>query len=110
MGQYFYVVNLDKREYLHPHHMGCGLKFSSGESGPPDVFGRWEGDRVVIVGDYADDVDAVSGEQLYQACDGHFTNIPIAVMKGLAEADSYVALRVRPREDDMCAPGGEGPK
>ena len=26
MGQYHYVVNLDKREYLHPHDLGDGLK------------------------------------------------------------------------------------
>ncbi len=26
MGQYWYVVNLDKREFIHPHKLGCGLK------------------------------------------------------------------------------------
>lgn len=26
MGQYFYVVNLDKRQFLHPHTLGDGLK------------------------------------------------------------------------------------
>lgn len=26
MGQYHVLVNLDKKEYLHPHRMGSGLK------------------------------------------------------------------------------------
>lgn len=109
MGQYHMVVNLDKREYLNPHHLGCGLKLweqlanggiggtggalivllacSNGRgggdfdtdtnwhgpergdlSGPgpmPDDYptiarrtiGRWAGDRIAVVGDYAEDKD-----------------------------------------------------
>ena len=26
MGQYFYIVNLTKREYIDPHRLDCGLK------------------------------------------------------------------------------------
>jgi len=26
MGQYYFIVNLDKKEYLHPHKLGDGLK------------------------------------------------------------------------------------
>ena len=26
MGQYWKAVNLDKREFVHPHRLGCGLK------------------------------------------------------------------------------------
>ena len=26
MGQYYYVCNITKKEFLHPHHMGDGLK------------------------------------------------------------------------------------
>jgi hypothetical protein len=75
MGQYFYIVNMDKKEYLHPHHLGSGLKFweilatniprllayllresedssSAGEIGKNA--GRWAKDRIVIVGDYAE--------------------------------------------------------
>jgi hypothetical protein len=26
MGQYWYVVNLDKKEYIHPHKLASGLK------------------------------------------------------------------------------------
>jgi len=26
MGQYFLILNLDKKEYLHPHKLGSGYK------------------------------------------------------------------------------------
>lgn len=86
MGQYHYVVNLDKREYLHPHRLGDGLKlleFGDSRSGTmlalsvllaaqnvggargggdlnsdDPVVGSWASDRIVIAGDYADPADA----------------------------------------------------
>jgi hypothetical protein len=79
MGQYYLVCNVDRREYLHPHHFGDGLKLmefgSSGcgtmlglavlladgnNRGGGDlrsnhrVIGSWRGDRIVVAGDYAD--------------------------------------------------------
>lgn len=85
MGQYHYVMNLDKKQYLHPHHLGDGLKlgeFASGYTsgtmaalgillacsagrGSGDVVdrednplvGSWAGDRIAIVGDYSEDGD-----------------------------------------------------
>jgi hypothetical protein len=73
MGQYSKIVNIDKKEYLHPHKMGSGLKFyeilstqmpqalayllrqstddsSAGET--KGLVGHWAGDRITIVGDY----------------------------------------------------------
>jgi len=89
MGQYYYVVNLDKREYLHPHRMGDGLKLlefgSSGRGtmlglavlladgngrGGGDlrsnrpIVGSWAGDRIVIAGDYADEGNFVTEADL----------------------------------------------
>lgn len=85
MGQYYYVVNPDKKQYLHPHKFGCGLKlgeFSSAPFGPMNALaillavgngrgggdlqiknadadavlvGSWAGDRVFVAGDYAGD-------------------------------------------------------
>jgi hypothetical protein len=83
MGQYWKICNLDKKEYLHPHRFGDGLKFcefgysgsgtmtglaillaapeSMGTGGgdlhnrSPEYLGRWIGDRVVILGDYYDE-------------------------------------------------------
>jgi len=75
MGQYFLLVNLDKREYVYPIYVSTGMKLielcvnnfgalllfllrKSSEGGGGDIdkpykyAGRWAGDRVVLVGDY----------------------------------------------------------
>lgn len=79
MGQYHLPVNLTKRQYLHPHRMGVGLKLleqgvsvpgtttglfillaSSNNRGGGDlrsdreIIGSWAGDRIAVVGDYDD--------------------------------------------------------
>lgn len=78
MGQYWYPVNLDKREFISPHKLGSGLKLweqlankgvgqalvvllaampdarGGGDLEPGVAIGRWVGDRVAIVGDYAE--------------------------------------------------------
>lgn len=79
MGQYYYIVNLDKKEFLHPHKFDDGLKlmeFGQSASGTllgltilladgnnrgggdirsdDPLIGSWAGDRIVIAGDYAD--------------------------------------------------------
>lgn len=77
MGQYHYIVNFTKKQYLHPHDFGDGLKLhefttglsmqalafllaqSAGRGGgdflPDDEWcGSWSGDKVGIVGDYDD--------------------------------------------------------
>src|SRR5690606_8509685 len=83
MGQYHLIVNLDRQEFLDPHQLGSGLKAweqianhpgtpqalfvlltcSNGRGGGdfaedrrPEgerVIGRWAGDRVAVIGDYA---------------------------------------------------------
>ena len=74
MGQYFLAVNTTKKEYLHPHKFGSGLKFreftydsmslltgmahllaqsSDGVAwDSTEITGRWIGDNILIVGDY----------------------------------------------------------
>ena len=77
MGQYHKVVNLDRKEYIDPHWLGCGLKLweqlanhpstgtalivflasHSNGSGGGDlaqsaIVGSWCGDRIAFVGDY----------------------------------------------------------
>lgn len=74
-GQYFYIVNLDQREYLNPMNLGGGMKLleiagnpclnvlafllrQSSETGGGDIHkpyanaGRWAGNRIAIIGDY----------------------------------------------------------
>lgn len=99
MGQYYCPVNLDKREFFHPHRLDVGLKLLEmldspvatavlllqtnfpGRRGGGDpehsyngMIGRWRGDRVVIVGDYAKDGDwpesPVPLGKIYGLCPG----------------------------------------
>lgn len=82
MGQYHVLVNFDKKEIIHPHTLGQGLKLWEQMWGPPGVpfalhillacsngrgggdfhvdsplIGSWAGDRIAVVGDYAEDSD-----------------------------------------------------
>lgn len=125
MGQYWKVVNLDKKEFVHPHQLGSGLKlweqlanhpgtgaaliilcaampqargggdFDLDENwhgperkfpehnvtpGPmPDDYqtvaartiGRWAGDRIALIGDYAEDSDlpeVFKASEIYGQC------------------------------------------
>lgn len=80
MGQYHYPVNLDKKQFIHPHKLGNGLKLwemiagatagvgsalivllashSNGQGGgdieTDPIVGSWRGDRIAFVGDYDD--------------------------------------------------------
>ena len=86
MGQYYLIINLDKRECLHPHRFGEGMKarewlwsgslcralsvllIDGDGRGGGDVnsslCGRWAGDRIVIAGDYGDMAKFVDKEFL----------------------------------------------
>lgn len=84
MGQYHFPVNLTKKQYLHPHRLGNGLKLmefisasdgipqamilllacSNGRGGgdfrgedPEGLIGSWAGDQIAIVGDYFEQED-----------------------------------------------------
>lgn len=130
MGQYWYVVNLDKKEFVHATKLGAGLKLweqlaahpgtgaalivlcaampvprgggdfdltenwhgperevsgkHSTSPGPmPDDYsaiakrtiGRWAGDRIALVGDYAEDGDLPAKFQastIYERCQGEY--------------------------------------
>ena len=84
MGQYHMIVNFTKKEFINPHKLGAGLKLweqiatanstgsalllllacSNGRGGgdlqdhPSEkVVGRWAGDIVIVVVDYAETED-----------------------------------------------------
>ena len=106
MGQYFLVVNKDKKEYLMPHDFGSGLKFLEftmdscgvltglahllGQSSDPsgmggadsEITGRWIGDNVVIIGDYDE-------SKLFDLAQDCYENISNKVICHMAE-DRYV--------------------
>ena len=107
MGQYHIIANLDKKEFIHPHQLGDGLKlreFSSGGYsiqgltlllassnglGGGDFYiseefnhipGRWAGDRIVIAGDY-DDNESSPGYNVYSKTNsGEFQDISYQVL------------------------------
>ena len=62
MGQYYVIANFDKQEFLHPHKWENGMKLTEfsyfGNYLSTALLnlmkGRWSGDRVYVVGDYAD--------------------------------------------------------
>jgi hypothetical protein len=129
VGQYHLAVNLDKHEYIHPHHLGDGLKLmefgmsaggtmsalaillacSNGRGGGDlhvdeshPAFGRigsWAGDRIAIVGDYAEEGDYptkpgdASPAEVYDLCsDGTYTDLS-ADLCALIEADGLYKFR-----------------
>lgn len=124
MGQYYYIVNLDKRQYLHPHFFGDGLKLlefgdsaggtmcalavllaSGNNRGGGDLrsddplIGSWAGDRVVIAGDYDDDgkwlPEGVKGN-LYSHAHEYFENISEKVLVVMCE-DQYLQRGLQER-------------
>lgn len=67
MGQYYKAINVDKKEYINPHAYDCGAKLMEFSYIDSTLDGNdftnalhslmqneWRGDRVYVVGDYAD--------------------------------------------------------
>ena len=85
MGQYHYLVNLDKKQFVHPHQIANGMKIAEqigweystatvlvmllassskdcGRGGGDfrakhSLIGSWAGDRIAFIGDYAESSD-----------------------------------------------------
>lgn len=84
MGEYHYIVNTRKRQYLDPNRFQDGLKLrefgssgcgtmlglavllaDSGEPyGPEPIVGSWAGDPIVITGDYSNKMEHVPPEDV----------------------------------------------
>jgi len=112
MGQYWLPVNLTKREYFDPRRLGAGLKLceqvgshpgtgpalvilcaampvsrGGGDLKPHPAIGRWAGDRIALVGDYAEDSDLPAEfevSSIYQKCrGGEWTDVTAMVVEVL---------------------------
>ncbi len=120
MGQYHYVVNLTKKEFLYPHKFGDGLKLlefgmsangtmtalavllsNSRNRGGGDLcsddeewYGRWAGDNIVIAGDYAEPGDAaepMEGGNICSLCrDGYYTDISENIIRVIEAAGEKI--------------------
>lgn len=118
MGQYFIAVNTDRREWIHPHRFGDGLKFweftnSSGgflsalglllrKTDDPvpqnDIIGSWAGCKIQIIGDY-------DSSKLYEKAYDEYKDVSFDVFRELCKDDTCKATldaktRWR-RHDDM---------
>jgi len=126
MGQYWVIVNIDKKEFINPHKLGCGakqLEIASSEvinialvmllSSHPEergggdfeikgnsrrAIGRWAGDRIVIIGDYAEDTDIdlpVPASKLYDLCHASktFTDISPMLREAIQETIPWVRFK-----------------
>jgi len=102
MGQYFYVVNLDKKECLNAHSFGDGLKLfeiACSSCGTMTALalltctdtergiGTWLGDRIAIVGDYSDQWDEVQT----------YTDISYDIIRKMCE-DPYLCRQMTARK------------
>lgn len=105
MGQYFLLVNLTKGEYVIPDLMKLGeimiaKEFPIGNillylimtkntdgtflddlKGQLKHLGRWSGDRVVLLGDYAEVYDIIEGFITWDTIEKKFKNITEEVRK-----------------------------
>lgn len=119
-GQYHIIINLTKREYLHPHNFGDGLKLmefglsqcgtmsglaillsnSNGRGGGDldsrnPIVGSWAGDNIVIVGDYADKyfIDGYEHDLFSYVLD-NFKDISFEVIDALCD-DEYAKYKMK---------------
>jgi len=95
MGQYHTTVNLTKKEFINPHKIGNGLKLmeqvgwegatsnalflllacsngrGGGDAADHPMAGRWAGDEIAVIGDYAeaDDLKNHDAKEIYDSLD-----------------------------------------
>jgi len=121
MGQYYLIVNLDKKQFLHPHKCGDGLKLlefgcsangtltalaillaDGNNRGGGDlhsdhpIIGSWAGDRIVIAGDYADEGRFTddTARNLYCVANEEFMDISRQALRAMAD-DCYLAEEMK---------------
>lgn len=103
MGQYYRIINLDKKEYIKPYDYKVGAKLmessfitNAGETNDYMlalsnlIKTHWKGDRVVMVGDYVN---------LYTIDDFEFNNTVKQFYKKICNSKEYQKLGVV-NEDD----------
>src|ERR1035437_198064 len=125
MGQYHYLVNLDKRQFVHPNRIGNGLKLheqvnwqyatatalvmllaassKDGGRGGGDfcarhpLVGSWAGNRTAFIGDYArpDDIPGQDAKRIYQECKAAYSFSETVCGKKCRRRWTYVSAQVR---------------
>lgn len=130
MGQYHYIVNTTKKEYLDPHCFSHGLKLlewsqsaggtntalaillsnSNGRGGGDlhsehSIIGTWANDNIVVAGDYAgkgDKGEPEDGYNLFDRCDkGEYKNVSYDALEAMLD-DSYIREDEKKYLDERC--------
>jgi hypothetical protein len=117
MGQYFAIYNLDKQQMINPGRWGNGLRlreFGSSSCGVllalaallahgneyggirsrHEMIGAWAGDRIAIIGDYAD-LSRFEGDL------ARFSDVSEHILQALCEDET---LRMRLLDDREVEP------
>jgi hypothetical protein len=117
MGQYFAIYNLDKQQMINPGRWGDGLRlreFGSSSCGVllalaallahgneyggirsrHEMIGAWAGDRIAIIGDYAD-------LSRFEADLARFSDVSEHILQALCEDET---LRMRLLDDREVEP------
>jgi hypothetical protein len=130
MGQFFYVVNLDKREYLEPHalnNMAKLMEFGSSGHGTmlglaillansngrgngdcrskSPIIGSWAGDRVVIAGEYANERDACepsNHDRDGNEKEGEYKNIYTQCKENKYKNISALVMGALKEDEELC--------
>jgi hypothetical protein len=123
MGQYYLIVNIDKKQFLNPNKCGDGLKLlefacsvegtltalaillaDGNNRGGGDlrsdnpIIGSWAGDRIVIAGDYADEGKFTTDptRNLYHVADEEYQDVSRQALRAMAD-DSYIRAEMKKR-------------
>jgi len=122
MGQYYKVVNLDKKEYLHPHKFDDGMKLlefgcsregtmtglsillaeGNGRGGGDlhsdnPIIGSWARDRIAVVGDYADNENGLENNMF--SISESWEDISLKVFNAMLD-DVYMKESYRRRREN----------
>lgn len=114
MGQYYKIVNLDKKEFLEPHDFNDGSKLmefglsgmgvmsglailladgnglGGGDLGSENpIIGSWKGDRIVVAGDYSEKMVKGTKENVYNYANQHFKNVSAETLAALLDDRYY---------------------
>lgn len=110
MGQYHAIANLDKRKGWGGHDLALGTKFLELAESQAScaallvmLAGNWSGDRIALIGDYAEDSDLtpqgddVPAKSLYSAVVGE--------KEGYQATSAVEEVRAALGERDLIVPG-----
>ncbi len=128
MGQYHYIVNITKKQYINPHKIGSGLKIveqigweaspstalfvllacsngrGGGDVGGHPLVGSWAGDKIAVIGDYCEggDIPGHDAPAIYAAIMGEGDRL-----LDMADGEAWTDISAEVREMMTAAVGAK---